>query len=457
MGQRIAALLGPAIFAALLALMILAAIAYGGSDPAWKAFLACAIFVLGVFGALEMVLSDNARVAGFRILLPMLALVLFAVMQTVRLSQPDGAAFGIRYSFWNAVSADPYETRFFALQVLALTVLAGLLFRYAKNERRLRRLIYTIIAIAAVSAIFGLLRQTMQHQPGFLLPLLQPDQGYGQFINKNHFAYLMEMGLGLGLGFLAAGAARQRALIYLAALLPIWIALVLSNSRGGILAMLVQVVVTLLLFPTIVLDSDRDPRGARALVRSTAVRLALVASLIGLVVLGALWIGGDRLASNIEATRGEFSESTESREGVTRVRMWRATMRMIKANPFVGVGMGGYWTAIPTYHEAAGTMTPQQAHNDYLEVLASGGILGLGILIWFVIAVLKTARARLQSRSRFRRAACFAALIAISGVAVHSVVDFGLHRMANAMLFVALIVIATGKMDHQSKRLKEHA
>src|SRR2546425_10279412 len=77
-----------------------------------------------------------------------------------------------------------------------------------------------------------------------------------------------------------------------------------------------------------------------------------------------------------------FTESTEAREGVTRVKIWRDTIKMFQANPIAGVGMGGYWTAIPSYHQAPGSMTPQQAHNDYLELVASGGILGLAIFVW---------------------------------------------------------------------------
>ena len=455
--QRIADLLGKGVFAGLLLLMLLAAAAYGGADPWWKAFFTCAIFATSIFAVLEIILSSDPRLPGFRILLPLLVLVFFSVLQTLRLSQPDASAYGIHQRFWNAISADPYETRIFALQVLALIVLGALLFRYATNERRLRRLIHVIIAIAVVSALFGLLRQTMQHQPGFLLPLLQPEVGYGQFINKNHFAYLMEMGLGLALGLVAAGGvSRERALIYLAVLLPIWTALVLSNSRGGILAMLVQVIVTLLLFPTVVRDRHFISGRAWRFVRSPALRLALVSCLIILVVFGVLWVGGDRLASNIEAARGEFAP-TQSREGANRVQIWQATIQMIKANPIAGVGMGGYWTAISTYHEASGSMTPQQAHNDYLELVASGGILGLAIFIWFAVAVLKEARINLQSADGFRRAACFAALIGIAGVAVHSLVDFGLHRMVNAMIFASLIVIATGKLNREPYLLNEHA
>jgi O-antigen ligase len=451
--QSVANFLSGAIYIALLLLLILPAIAYGGSDPWWKAAFTCLIFAVGVFAVLERILSDDQQLAGLRVILPLLALAAFSLLQTIRLPQ-NGPTYGINLRFWNSISADPYETRIFALQLLALALLGAMFFRYATSQRRLRWLIHVIVGIALVSAVFGLLRQTTQHQPGFLLPLLLPDQGYGQFINKNHFAYLMEVGFGLALGLIAAGGVRrERVLVYLAMLLPIWTALILANSRGGILAMLVQLVVTLLLFPSFVRGRHGEARTAWRLLSSRVVRLTLVVALIAMVLVGVLWIGGDRLATSIEAARGEFTESPQAREAVTRIKIWQATIKMIKANPIFGVGMGGYWAAIPTYHEGPGTMTPQQAHNDYLELAASGGIAGLIIFAWFAVIVLKNTRANLRSGDRFRRDACFAALIGIVGVAAHSIFDFGLHKMLMAMLLTALIVIATSNAGTEGNHL----
>jgi O-antigen ligase len=90
-------------------------------------------------------------------------------------------------------------------------------------------------------------------------------------------------------------------------------------------------------------------------------------------------------------------------------------------------------------------MTPQEAHNDYLELLASGGLVGLALGGWFAIVVLKRIREKLASPNRYDRAACFGATIGIAGVVVHSLVDFGLHTIVNALVFTTLIVIATSK------------
>jgi O-antigen ligase len=405
---------------------------------------------------LEMLVSNSPKPPWVRILLPLIVLIVFSLVQSISFFQASPAGSGIQLPFWNSISADPYETRIFALQLTALVLLTALLFRYANTERRLRRLINTIIAIAVVSAVFGLLRQTMQHQTGFGLPLLQTGIGYGQFINKNHFAYLMEMGFGLSLGLIfASGVRRDRAMIYLAVLLPIWMALVLANSRGGILAMVVQLGVTLLMFPSIATRSNRGR--VWSFVRSPVVRIVVVLSLIGLCAIAVFWVGGDRLATSIEESRSEFPGARASRVGATRLEIWQATLRMCKDNPIAGVGMGGYWAAIPLYHVASGNLTPQQAHNDYLELLSSGGIVGLAIGLWFAFTVFSRANENLRSPDRFRRAACFASLIAIAGVAVHSLVDFGLHRMLNAMIFAALIVIATSNVNSDSKTLKDNA
>jgi O-antigen ligase len=257
------------------------------------------------------------------------------------------------------------------------------------------------------------------------------------------------MTLGLALGLIhGGGVKRDRALIYFAALLPLWIGLVLCGSRGGLVAMMAQLVVAALLFSV---AARRDSSGASnsrvlRLTRSWPVRLTLIFALIAGVLLGAIWMGGDQLAKRIEESRNELSDdATGLRQGVSRNEIWKATWKMIRAHPVLGVGMGGYWAAIPAYHDASGTMTPQEAHNEYLELLASGGLVGLAIGGWFAVMVLLRTRENLAAVNRFRRAACLGATIGIAGVVVHSLVDFGLHAIVNALVFTTLIVIATSK------------
>ena len=427
------------IFGSLLALIVFTAIPYGTAEPWWKAFYICAVVALSLLALVENMVSGSWDARGWSLLLPLIVITVFALLQTVPVGA--GAVAGIPHASWNAISADPFATRFFALQLLALTLAAALLFRYASTERRLNLAMHVVIGVVVASAIFGMMRQTTQHSTGFILPLFEPGQGYGQFVNQNHFAFLMEMGFGLTLGLiLGGGVRRERALIYFAALLPIWTALVLSNSRGGLLAMLAQVIAAALLFPIVVPRANSNRGGLRALwiVRLLPVRLLLLAILLLGVIGGALWIGGERLVSRFEQGSRERDPAA-----VSRKEIWQATWKMSKAHPIAGVGMGGYWVAIPGYHNASGTLVPQEAHNDYLELLASGGIIAAAIGIWFCAVLFKRSWTSFRSPNRVRRAASFGAALGIMGVGVHSLFDFGLHIIVNALIFITLVVIAT--------------
>jgi O-antigen ligase len=430
-------LLNKLVFGALIALIVFTAIPYGTVEPWWKAAFVCAVFAICILALIESLITGKIEIRGKSVLLPMLAISALAFLQTLSL----GARAEANLSVWNAISADPYQTRFFALQMLALTVLLALLYRYVNSERRIRVLVYTVLAIALASAVFGILRQSTQQQTGFLLPLLKQNQGYGQFINKNHFAYLMEMAFGLGLGIiLGSGVKRDRLMIYLAVLLPIWTALVLANSRGGVLAMIAQIVVAVLLLTSV-----------QKITQSFALRAVLLVVLVIGIVLGTIWVGGDRLATNFENASSELASDT-LRQGVSRNEIWRATLKMFAAHPILGVGLGGYWIGITAYHDASGLMTPQEAHNDYLELLSSGGVIGFALGVWFVVAVARRARQNLIADVGYMRAVRFGAILGIAGVAAHSLVDFGLHITVNAVVLLTLITIATNRTERGSAR-----
>ena len=418
------------IFIALVCLIALSAVPYGTFEPWWKAALVFAVFAICILALIEGAISGSTYIGPRSILLPLLALSAFAFVQTISMGAiQDSGLTGMQP--WNTISADPYQTRFFALQILALTVYLALLYRYANDEGRMRFLIHGVIGVAVASALFGLLRQaSQQSEAGFLLPLLKRNQGYGQFLNKNHFAYLMEMAFGLGVGLIVTRGIRpDRLLIYAALLFPIWIALVLSNSRGGILAMLTQVLIATLWF--------LRPQGV--------LKPALLGVIVVAVLLGTLWVGGDKLATNLESATAHFSGDT-THDGASRNEIWRATLKMFVAHPIAGVGFGGYWIGITAFHDASGTLTPQEAHNEYLEVLSSGGVIGLAIFVWFVVMVVGRVQTNLQTDRGDIRAVRVAALLGITGVVVHSLVDFGLHMMSNALIFIVLLMLLTAAM-----------
>jgi O-antigen ligase len=438
------------IFAGLVAIVPLSSVPYGSVEPLWTALFEALVFLLAALWALEGALSGRWVSRAHALALPGLALAAYALLQSLPLAG-------------GAVSYDPYETRLVALKLLAYTSFLALLLRYTDTERRLRALLYALVAAGLASALFGIIRQTAQRgAEGFLLEYLRPGAGYAQFINKNHFAYLAEMALGVLLGLVAGrGVARGKALVPLALALPVWAALVLSNSRGGIFAMLCQVIFLCATFGVTRARAERGinstkgldemPSALDRIAGSKAARAGLVAALLLTITVGMVWLGGDTVADRVASVGEEMTSGTTDATRSGRKDIWAATWRTFAAHPLTGVGFGGYWVAVSGQHEGSGGLVPQQAHNDYLEALASGGVVGTGVVFVFLLLLVRQSAPHLRAGSAFERAACLGALTGLCGVCVHSLVEFGLHVPSNAFAALALAAAAAAARPEKSK------
>ena len=438
--HRVAWWLDHFIFAALLGLIVIAPIPYGTVEPWWIALYECAAFGLGMLWMIEGVLTGSWQPIQLRLLAPLGVLIVFIGLQTV--SWPG----------MNTIpSADPFETRLVALKLLALTINGALLVRYTSSAKRLRYLIYAVIGIAVISAAFGIARSTMQQsEAGFGLAYLRRGSGFAQFVNKNHFALLMEMSLGLIAGLVVGRAIkRQHVFLYVSIGLLLWVALVMTISRGAIFTMLAQIV----FLSGCWIYFRRSRREERPRLRSIALISVLTICVVTAVAIAAVWVGGDVLTTRLSSLPAEVSkEDVADVAGVRRRELWSATWNLFKAQPLMGSGFGAYAVAITRFHNGSGEWIPEAAHNDYLELVASGGIIGSLLAGWLGLNLIRQSRRQLFARDVARRAACLGALTGILGIAIHSFVDFGLHVTANAVVFVALLVIATRDVDANDGR-----
>jgi len=96
---------------------------------------------------------------------------------------------------------------------------------------------------------------------------------------------------------------------------------------------------------------------------------------------------------------------------VMRLNYWQESLAIIKAHPFVGIGLGNFSLQMSRY-----------AHNSYLQIWAEMGILGLFSLIWFVFTVFKTCFKNLAQTLYPRE---IAGLLAASvAFLIHNSLDF---------------------------------
>jgi O-antigen ligase len=437
---NVARVIGATLFYSLLALIAVAAIPYGTAEPWWKALFQCVVFCLAATCVIQRLLWRELTRPDLHLLLPILALIVFAFLQTI--SWQDSSLAGIA-GIPHTISADPFQSRLFISQLCALLLAGSLLVLHVTTRKRLGVLVEVIIAIGVISAAFGLVRQASQTTVGFGLPYLLPGYGYAQFINPNHFAFLMEMALGLSLGIaVCRGVSKWRLGLYLIAALPMWAALILANSRAGLFSILCQV----LLLASLAVSTRSSRRKATTqtapgwfwIPRTLAIRALLITALLAGALTTIIVLGGEPLARKLDVMSVELNQKT-AEVYVLRLNIWQSTWDLIKDHPIAGVGFGAYWIAITQYHHASGEITPQEAHSDYLELLASGGLVGLAIGVWFAFAFTRAARRKLREADRYGRAVTWGALTGIMTVAVHSFVDYGLHITINALVFTALV------------------
>jgi O-antigen ligase len=70
----------------------------------------------------------------------------------------------------------------------------------------------------------------------------------------------------------------------------------------------------------------------------------------------------------------------------TRTEAWRIVFEIAKVNPITGLGFANYYWYTPLY-AIMGYRVSFNSHNNYLDLLAQTGILGLGAFLWFAASI----------------------------------------------------------------------
>lgn len=116
---------------------------------------------------------------------------------------------------------------------------------------------------------------------------------------------------------------------------------------------------------------------------------------------------------------------------------------MFAKRPILGWGLATFEYAYPEFRSFYTNSLVNAVHNDYLQVLVETGLLGFAITVWLLVAAIRPGLRKLRNwPSDVNGSVALAALLGISGILVHSFVDFNLQIPANAMLFYVLCTLA---------------
>jgi O-antigen ligase len=124
-----------------------------------------------------------------------------------------------------------------------------------------------------------------------------------------------------------------------------------------------------------------------------------------------------------------------------RFAVWGPALRLWAASPWIGTGLATFEEGFPRVQPAELLDSRWgRAHNDPLEMLVTGGLVGAGLLLCAVLLLIRRLwRVYIGGSRTASRAAALAALAALPPVAMHECFDFGLTVPANAILLTVLL------------------
>jgi O-antigen ligase len=325
-------------------------------------------------------------------------------------------------------TAYPFLTRTELLKLAAYLLIFFLTAQAFRTRAELSQLAWFVVALCFAVSLFGIIQYfTSDNELYWIHNLKIQGEPFGPFVNRNHFAGFLELTLPVGLALMIFRSVR-RDLFLLTTLLTIVpiSAVVLSGSRGGIVGFAFEVGVLALLARS---GRTRLGKGSHGIA-------------IGILMLAALaligWVGAGRAIER-------FSKlSSHEIPTDRRVSMFRGAAHIFLAYPVKGCGLGTLVDVYPRYETAYDGKLVDHVHNDYIEALAETGILGGLCGLAFLWLFYREARKHfIAEQGHLSRALHAAAIAAVSGLLVHSFVDFNLHIPSNALFFLLQAYVAT--------------
>ncbi|MFN8007910.1 MAG: O-antigen ligase family protein [Terriglobia bacterium] len=360
---------------------------------------------------------------------------------------PTAAASGGRLAIgsWTSISIYPQVTWEALFDVATWFLSFWIIFNATRVQDKQQILVSAMVWVGLSESVYGLFEYLSGRQRIFFFFKTHYRQDLtGTYINHNHFAGLMDLTIPIlnALLWLALVQMNRlptqpdqakwkktsflRVFLLAGALGLMCLSLVLSHSRGGMIA----VGCALSFFGYLVFHSSQAPIRHRTKVTAMTAPLILVL------------LSGELIP--------RFSYTV--RDAPERIGVWKDALRIAKDFPLWGTGLGTFRYILPNYRQQVDIVTvdevPRQAtwnyaHNDYLQLLVECGIMGIllaawGIFLWFRLyfSGLKSVSSPNDRILRYGLGSSVVAML------VHSVMDFNLHIPANALLFAFCLALA---------------
>ena len=362
------------------------------------------------------------------------------------LPAPDVIVHSNQDNAWFSLSPYYYPVRMSLVRFIAYGLFFTGFAQILNSKKRIEFVILVILIISCFEAIYGLAQA--YSESGHILWLqkgVYQKDICGTYINRNHFAGLMEISLLLAASYSAAllnkkkkiASAHKKSMrawlsqylsmeqrfnkrtfvLFIGAMAGV--GLIFSASRGGMIAGAGGMLCMSLLF----------------IFRKNYRRKGLIVFLLFCTTAAySLDIG-------VDYPLGRFKYFDESFNN--RFRYTQKTIDMFQDYKLTGIGTGNFQYAYPKYQSDKDKKRYMRfAHNDWAQFVAEAGITGICLMLSGIFYYLYQTL-KMWKKRRYSFAVCLgiAPLPIMTAVAIHSYSDFNLHIPSNFLILVATMSI----------------
>jgi O-antigen ligase len=335
------------------------------------------------------------------------------------------------------LSIDPWSTAW-AWVVVASAMSVFWIARARFSDGGLRRTARMIAGLGLAVSLLGIMQAATAGRYVYwrFASEFQGANPFGPFFNRNHFATWVIMALPFCLGYMAARTGRSteqpdhvamrtrvaqaidpRTAWLMTAAIIMLVALLLSLSRSGMLALGVSGALTMLL-------------SGRTLGAQQRRGLLVTAGIV--VLVGLAWADIPALRGRVAGTAAGLAD---------RFAIWRDTMPIARDFWLTGTGPGTYQEAMFVYQRADRTVFFNQAHNHYLQMLSEGGAVLVAAVGFALVTLARIGRERIRRDTSGMVWIRVGAACGLVAVALQSVWETGLVMPANAALAGVLAAV----------------
>jgi O-antigen ligase len=331
---------------------------------------------------------------------------------------------------FDTVALYPWAAKEYGLLLVAVMAIFFLTINIFRSRERVNRILMFSLAAALIVMVFAVYQRAAVNRYSFL-----------PFVNKNHFAGYMELMIPMAVASIyhnamkamrgrpkdlknfifefSSGVTGAKAVFFICAALMLCFSVIMTGSRGGMLGMAFAVLALVCL-----------------LIKNKKAGIRIILAVVAVFAVVVINADDGRIGERV----GTLADLSADNSAILRQDIWRDTFKIIEGSPVIGVGLGSFETAYPFYKTIKRDVHIFQPEDDYLYMLAEGGIIGLGLVVAFVLVYLKSAFRLLGKRSSFVRGVAAGCISGIGALMLHGLVETNLH--IPAILLLAVIFMA---------------